>query len=88
MKEYRKKIREKHLSNKTTKTEILNALSKEERTPNKEKEINERYKADIKNFVNGLKLDENFAIYQKKYHEDIQEIRKLVYADSEAQKNK
>lgn len=33
----------------------------------------------MKNFVDELKSDEKFALYQEKYHEDIQEIRKLLH---------
>lgn len=79
MEDYRNQIKAKFLSNKETKKSLLEALDKEGATPDKEKEINERYKADMKNFVNALKSDEKFARYQEKYHEDIQEIRKLLH---------
>lgn len=76
--DYRNQIRDKFLSNKRSKKELLNVLSEEERLQGKEKEINDRYNADMKNFVNELKSDENFAVCQKKYSEDMKEIRKLL----------
>ncbi len=76
---YRKKINDRFVLNKKSKAELLNTLDMQERTSDKEKEIDKIYKDDIKKFVDELKSDENFAIYKEKYHEDIQEIRNLLY---------
>lgn len=77
--DYRKKINDRFVSNKKSKADLLNTLDTQERTPDKEKEIDKAYKVDIKKFVDELKSDEKFAIYKEKYHEDIQEIRNLLH---------
>lgn len=78
MDSYLKKLKRKFLKNKETKQELMNTLSEEERTPEKNKEIDEKHKVDMREFVEKLKSDPKFDIYQKKYHEDIQEIRKIL----------
>lgn len=80
---YRKKIKNKFKENQKAKGELMIALGEEELTLEKRKEINEEYRLNMKSFVKELKSDENFAVYQKKYSEDMNEIRKLlgIYAD-------
>jgi hypothetical protein len=80
---YRSKMKHKFQKNKEAKNALISTLNKEDRTPQKIKEINEEYKADMKAFVEKLKADENFEMYQQKYREDMIEIRKVlgIYAD-------
>lgn len=78
MDKYREEIKWKFLENQKTKSELIGTLSEKELMSGKKEEIDNEYRLYMKSFVNKLKSDWNFAMYQEKYHEDIQEIRKLL----------